>query len=189
MTAATLPHRYTRTAMVLHWIIALLMVANVAMILSVDSLPDGWVRPAIDTHKSLGITVLGLVLLRLLWRLTHPAPPLPADYPRWERAFAHGAHVLLYLVMLWMPMTGWLHDSAWKDAATHPMYLFGAFEWPRLDWIASVPAKPKEMLHDVFGWMHTGGAYLLYGLVFLHVAGAFKHQFFDKEKVLRRMFS
>ena len=179
--------RYTRTAIVLHWLVAVLIIANVALILSVDHLPDDWVRPAVDTHKSIGITVLGLALLRILWRWGHPAPTLPMSYRWWERALSHVVHVLLYTLILWMPVTGWLHDSAWKDAATHPMFYFGAFEWPRIEWITSVPAKPKEMLHDVFGWMHTGGAYVLYTLVALHIVGALKHQFFDGDKVLRRM--
>jgi len=184
----TLSPRYTRTAIVLHWLIALLIALNVGLILTVDFFPDALVRPVVDTHKSIGVTVLGLVLLRLLWRLTHPAPPLPADYPRWERASAHAVHILLYGLMLWMPLSGWFHDSAWKDAATHPMYWFGTFEWPRVGFIANVPADTKEMLHTLLGQLHSGGAYVLYAAFVLHVAGALKHQFFDKEAVLRRMW-
>ncbi len=77
--------RYTHTAMLLHWIIAVLVIGNVVLGLSADSLPDDWVRPVIDTHKSIGITVLCLVLLRILWRVSHRPPPLPADFPAWER--------------------------------------------------------------------------------------------------------
>ena len=69
--------RYSGVAIVLHWVIAVLIIANVVLALSVDSLPDGWVRPVIDTHKSIGMTVLGLVLLRILWRISHAPPPLP----------------------------------------------------------------------------------------------------------------
>ena len=188
--AATAPvPRYTRVAVVFHWLIALLMLVNVVLMLTVAWFPDALVRPVFDTHKSIGVTVLGLVLLRLLWRLSHPAPPLPAAYPRWERLSAHAVHVLLYGVMLWMPLSGWLHDSAWKDAAAHPMYWFGTFEWPRIGFVAQKVAASddKEALHDLFGWMHSAGAYALYALFFLHVAGALKHQFFDKEPVLRRM--
>ena len=65
--------RYTRLAVILHWLIAMLILCNVALALSADSLPDNWVRPVIDTHKSIGITVLGLAVLRLLWRAGHPA--------------------------------------------------------------------------------------------------------------------
>ena len=188
MSKALIPPSYTRPAIVLHWLIAVAMVANVAIILSVDHLPDGWVRPAVDTHKSLGITVLGLALLRLLWRIGHRPPALPGEYPRWETWSAHAVHVALYAVMFWMPLSGWLHDSAWSEAATHPMKLFGAVGWPRVGFIEQLAPAVKEPLHTLFGEFHTWGAYALYALVFAHVAGALKHQFFDREAVLHRMW-
>ena len=72
--------RYTRTAMVLHWLIALLIICNVVLGLTAESFPDSWVRTVVDTHKSIGITVLGLVLLRILWRVSHRPPPLPRRF-------------------------------------------------------------------------------------------------------------
>lgn len=183
-----MPHdRYTRTAVVLHWALAVLILANVGLALAVDALPDDWVRPVIDSHKSIGITALGLVLLRLLWRAAHRPPPLPAGYARWERAAAHAGHALLYALMLALPLSGWLHDSAWKDAATHPMSLFGLVPWPRLDFVASLPADLKEVWHDRFGEAHELLADALYVLVALHVAAAFKHQWIDRHAELRRM--
>ena len=92
--------RYTRTAVVLHWLVAVLILVNVALGLTAESLPDDWIRPAIDAHKSTGITVLGLVLLRLLWRIGHPPPRLPRSYARWERIGAQVAHGALYALML-----------------------------------------------------------------------------------------
>lgn len=181
------PRRYTGTAIALHWIIAALMTANVVMILTADFLPDDWVRPVINTHKSIGITVLGLALLRILWRWSHPVPPLPADFPRRERRASHAAHILLYGAMLLLPITGWMHDSAWKDAATHPMQLFGLFEWPRIGWILHLDPERKELLHTLFGNWHTWLGYGLYALFALHVLGALKHQWFDRHKVLPRM--
>ncbi|WPB57090.1 cytochrome b [Xylophilus sp. GOD-11R] len=179
---------YSHPAIVLHWLVAVAMVANVALILSVEHIPEDWIRPAIDTHKSLGITVLGLALLRLLWRIGHRPPPLPSAYPRWETVSAHAVHGLLYVVIFWMPLSGWLHDSAWSEAATHPMQLFGTIGWPRIGLIENLPPSTKEPLHDLFGALHRWGGYVLYGLVFLHIAGALKHQFFDREAVLRRMW-
>ena len=128
----TVANRYTRTAMVLHWAVAALIIGNLALIWVVDWFPDDMVRPVIDTHKSIGITVLGLVLLRILWRLSHKPPAMPATYPKVERLGAHAAHAVLYLLILGLPLSGWIHDSAFKDAAAHPLYLFGLVPWPRI---------------------------------------------------------
>jgi len=186
--AATAPGgRYTGVAITLHWLIAVLIAANVALALSVDFLPDSAVRPVIDLHKSFGITVLGLVILRILWRLSHHPPALPPKYSPWERFSAHGVHYLLYALMLALPLSGWLHDSAWRDAAAHPMRLFGLFEWPRLQFIMTLPAGLKEQWHTRFGELHTWLGYGLYALFVLHVGGALKHQWFDREPELQRM--
>lgn len=185
----TLNARYTRTAMALHWLVALLIGVNIALAWLVDFLPDDSVRLTIDTHKSIGITVLGLAILRLLWRLAHKPPELPATYASWERRASHAAHMLLYVLIFLMPLSGWLHDSAWKDAATHPMQLFGLIPWPRIGWITSIEPATKEMLHDAFGALHTYAGWVLYALFALHVAGALKHQWVDKEKELQRMWS
>jgi len=179
--------RYTRTAVVLHWLVAALILANVALALSFDALPDEWVRPVIDTHKSTGITVLGLVLLRILWRAGHPPPPLPPGYARWERLGAQAAHGMLYALMLLLPISGWMHDSAWKDAATHPMTLYGLVPLPPIAAIAAIEAVAKEELHTLFGGIHTAFGYLLYALFALHVGAAFKHQWLDREAELQRM--
>ena len=83
--------RYTRTAMALHWAIALLISLNVALIWIVDFVPEERIRLVIDTHKSTGITVMGLAIMRLLWRFTHQPPQLPGTYARWERRASHTA--------------------------------------------------------------------------------------------------
>lgn len=180
--------RYTRTAMLLHWLVALLMIANVALILSVDHLPDAWARPVIDTHKSIGITVLGLGLLRLLWRLANPPPPFPPSYARWERISAHAAHFGLYVLIFALPLSGWMHDSAWKEAATHPMKLFGLVPWPRIGFIMNQAPDFRDSLHELFGTGHRWLGYGLYVLVGLHILGALKHQFIDREPELQRMW-
>jgi cytochrome b561 len=179
--------KYTRTAMVLHWVIAILIGVNLCLVWVVDSLPDELSRPVIDTHKSIGITVLGLALLRLTWRLAHRPPKLPERYPRWERVAATVAHGVFYALILCLPLSGWMHDSAWKDADTHPMHLFGLVPWPRIGWIMDVEPVTKERLHDVFGWVHTALGYVLYVLLALHIGGALKHQFLDRERELQRM--
>ncbi|HTJ95664.1 MAG TPA: cytochrome b [Pararobbsia sp.] len=179
--------RYTRTAMALHWLIAIGIIVNIALALISESLPDDWVRPVIDTHKSIGITVLGLAILRLLWRATHRPPPLPAEFPAWEHKSAHLVHILLYVLIFAMPLSGWMHDSAWVAAATHPMSLFNVIPFPRLGFIMNLPPALKEHLHTLFGTIHTSLAYVIYVLVGLHVAGALKHEWIDRKSVIRRM--
>jgi cytochrome b561 len=179
--------RYSGVAIVLHWLVALLIIANLVMIWFVDRYPDAWVRPVIDMHKSIGIVVLGLVLLRLLWRAGHRPPALPATYPRVERLAAHAGHALLYALVLLLPLTGWIHDSAWKDAPTHPLRLFWVVPWPRISAIMNQPAAVKEGVHSLFFAFHKSLAYLLYVLFVLHVGAALKHQILDREPELQRM--
>jgi cytochrome b561 len=179
--------RYSGVAMALHWLVALLILGNLVMIWFVDRYPDAWVRPVIDLHKSIGITVLGLVLLRILWRAGHRPPALPATDPRLEKFAAHAAHVLLYALILLLPLTGWIHDSAWKDAPTHPMRLFWLVPWPRIALVMHQPAAAKEALHSLFFAFHKSLAYVFYGLFVLHVGAVLKHQFLDKEPELQRM--
>lgn len=184
--------KYTRVAVLLHWLIALLILTNVALGLTAALLPDGTlsdngIRLVIDTHKSIGITVLGLAIVRVLWRVTHRPPPLPTHFPGWEQTAAHLAHIALYVLIFALPLTGWLHDSAWVAAASHPMRLFGLVPWPRIGFIMNLDAATKERLHAQFGVLHTACSYALYGVLALHVAGALKHQWIDRHSVLRRM--
>ena len=179
--------RYSRPAIWLHWIVAALMLGNVVLGLYGQIAPDDWARLVIDTHKSVGITVLGLGVLRLSWRLSHPPPPLPAHYRRWERFAAHAAHAALYALIFALPLSGWAHDSAWKDGPTHPIRLFALIPFPRIATIANLPAADKERWHDLLFTVHQGAGYVLYALVALHIAAALKHQFFDKDPELQRM--
>lgn len=181
--------RYTRVAMVLHWSIALLIIANVAIGWGVNLLPDAAVRAGINLHKSFGLTVLGLVVIRILWRLTHRPPALPAGYAVAERVGAHAAHALLYVLILALPVSGYLHDSAFAHAAAHPLTLFGLVEVPRLPQFLALDPATKQRVHGFFFAMHVWLNYALYAVLALHVAGALKHQFVDRERELRRMFS
>lgn len=179
--------RYTRVAAVLHWLVAALIAVNVGLGLAADELPDEWVRPDIDLHKSIGLTVLGLVLMRILWRASHPPPPLPRSYSRLERVGAHVAHAALYGLILLLPISGWLHDSAFKDAAAHPLRIFWVIPWFRIGAIEHLDAATKETVHSQFFALHVWSGYVLYGLVAVHVIGALKHQFVDREAELQRM--
>ena len=182
-------NRYTHVAIALHWLIAALMLGNIALVWAVDFLPDERIRLAIDTHKSIGITVLGLALLRILWRISHKPPAsLPGALTPLEARASHVVHGLLYLLMLGLPLSGWMHDSAWKAADTHPMTLFGLVPWPRIGWIMGQAADFKEQLHSLFGEAHELLAWALYILFVLHLLGALKHQWVDKQAILKRMW-
>ncbi len=183
------PDRYTRVAMLLHWLVALLLLVNVGIGWTAELLPDAAVRPAIDLHKSIGLTVGVLVVLRILWRLTHRPPPLPAAYPGLERAGAHAAHVLLYVLIFAIPLTGYIHDSAFAHAAQHPLTLFGLVAVPRLPAILALDPAAKAHVHALFFTAHVWLNDALYAVLALHVAGALKHQFVDRVPELRRMFS
>ena len=179
--------RYNRMAMVLHWLVAALLLVNVVYGLEAANADDAHVRPLIDMHKSIGLTLLGLVALRILWRLGHKPPPMPARYPAYERKGAHLAHLLLYAVILLLPLTGYIHDSAWKLAASHPIELYGLVPFPRIGFVEHLAAGPKEQVHSLFGAAHVWLGYALYALFALHIAGVLKHHAIDHESELSRM--
>jgi cytochrome b561 len=184
----TIPARYTKVAMALHWLIAAMILANLALPTVWENFaPDELVRPMINLHKSFGITLLGLVLLRILWRMTHKPPAFPEHYPRWERRLANITHKLLYVLMLGVPAVGWMMDSAWDKASQFPMHLFGLFEFPRIGAIMALDPATKERLHSLFEEAHSLSGYSLLALIGLHLAGALKHQFIDRERELQRM--
>ncbi len=178
---------YTRTAIVLHWLVAALVLVNIALILSVRFWPDEAVRPVINTHKSIGITVLGLALMRWSWRATHPPPPLPATYASWERVVSRAVHWGFYVLIVAIPLTGWIMDSAWKNAAQNPMSLFGLIPWPRIGIVMSQEPALRDQIHDEFGIAHFWLGWAFGALFVLHVAGVLKHQFIDGKPQLQRM--
>lgn len=184
---ASVLERYTRPAIWLHWLIAALITGNVVLAWSLDAIPEDVRRSYIDLHKSIGLTVLGLAIMRILWRLTHRPPAMPA-YAAWERRAAHAAHWLLYGLIFAIPFTGWAHDSAWKGAATHPLKLFYVVPFFRIGAIEQLDPATKEHLHDLFGQLHTSCAYVLYAAFAAHVAGALKHHFLDGKPELQRMW-
>lgn len=180
--------RYTSVAITLHWVIALAILINIVLALTWDLYPEASIRPAINLHKSIGITVLGLAILRLLWRLTHTPPALPTGYAKWEVRLSHITHVLLYMIIFAMPITGWMHDSAWKAAADNPLTLYGVIPFPRIGYIMNLDPVTKERMHDLFGGFHEAVGVAIYVLVGLHILGALKHQLLDKQRELQRMW-
>lgn len=180
--------RYTRTAIILHWVIAVLVIANVSLAWTFKIWSDySWTQSVTNTHKTIGITVLGLALMRLLWRIGHRPPPFSPAIPRWQVVAARTGHAALYFMILAMPLSGWIYDSAWEYAADVPIDVFGLFEMPRIAWVANMSPEPKKALDELAHIVHEWLSYLLYVLLAAHLIGAFKHQWFDRVPTLERM--
>jgi len=186
MTANNTASRYTNVAIILHWIVAIGILVNVTIVYTYPLFDEKYIRFAIDTHKSIGITLLGFFILRFLWRISHQPPDYPIKQTRIESNLAKGTHILLYTLMFLIPLSGWMHDSAWKAANEVKMYWFDLFEWPRIIWIMELAPEHKEMLHGLLGGVHEWFSILLYGLLLLHIAAALKHHFSKQERVRGR---
>lgn len=168
--------RYTRVAQLLHWTIAILILFNLWLGFAHDSLPRDW--QVMPVHKSVGLTVLALTLVRIGWRLMHPAPPMLATMPRWEKRVANITYVAFYALLLVMPLTGWIMSSA----GDRPLNWFFLFNVPKFNVAKGDPAVTLS------GDGHEILAYLFAALIVLHVAAALRHHFVLKDDTLRRMF-
>lgn len=170
-------NRYSAVSLSLHWVIALAVVAQILLIMAHDATEGALSREFTQAHKAVGMTILVLTLGRLGWRLAHPLIALPAGTPTWERILSRGTQFLFYAVLLVMPLTGWLASSA----AARDISWFGLFQWPLL------PIGGGREAAGQFMDVHEIVAKLLYVLIVLHVAGALKHQFINRDNVLHRM--
>jgi cytochrome b561 len=164
-------------AILLHWLIAILIISLLAVGLYMADLPIGMQKLKLyGLHKAFGILVLALVILRVIWRITNPTPIL--NLPWYERIAARFAHLALYILMLAMPLSGWLMSSA---AGLAPSF-FGLFTLPTL-------VAPNAELRELFGAVHQWLAYGLIAMIIVHTLAALKHHFIDKDDILRRMVS
>lgn len=182
--------RYTSIAISLHWLIAILLIGLIAVGKYMNGLEetDRFRFELIQWHKSFGILVLLLVFVRIAWRLTHQPPRLVSEMAVWERFAASATHVLLYVLMLVIPLSGWLMVSASPlNLATE---LFGAIPWPHLpvEPINTLAGVSKETVAELSAQAHHLLANGLLVLVLLHFAAALKHQFVKKDNLLSRMW-
>jgi len=171
------PDRYTRPAIALHWLIALLIFAGFGLGLVMTDIPG--ITPTklryYSYHKWIGITVFLFAVARLAWRLTHRPPPLP-PMSVWQRVSANTAHAALYALMLIIPLAGYLYSYA----AGVPVVYFGLVELPPL-------ITPNPAHKDFFKYAHVWLNYLMGTLVIIHIAAALWHQFVQHDGLLRRM--
>ena len=177
--------RYSRLAMLLHWLIAACFAFQIGLGWRMDAPRGPQTFAVYQLHKSVGITILLLTLARLAWRLTKPAPAFPATMTPWEKRLAAIVHTGFYALLLGLPLTGWLLVSSSKTAI--PTLLYGILSWPHVPGIASLAPSTKALVNDVSGLGHESLVYIAYLLLALHIAGALKHQFHDRGGDLARM--
>ena len=177
MTIRNTPRRWGAIAQLFHWVIVLLIVAQFTLATLFDDLPAGAKKlTLLSRHKSIGITILILALLRVLWRSANLTPALPGTLKPYERSLARLTHVLLYVLLFAVPLSGWTMSSA----RGFPVSWFGQFQLP--DLVPKNKALYQALLttHEVLAWS--------LGIVAtVHLVAALKHHFMLKDDVLRRM--
>ena len=159
-----------------HWLIVLLIINQWWIADRAEELKGLAKLEALAWHKSFGMTILMLAVLRLIWRLANPTPDLTTETKPWERVLARISHVLLYALIFAMPLTGWMMSSA----KNYPVSWFRQFQFPDL----VAPAEQTfQQMHDLHHLLFS----VLVCVALLHIAGALKHHFIDKNDVLKRM--
>lgn len=170
--------RYTKTAMLLHWLMAILIICAFALGLKMTGIP-GFSPTKLkyfSWHKWLGVTVLGIAVLRVLWRQFHAAPPHLASIPAWQNRAADAMHLLLYFLIFAVPISGYLYTLS----AGIPVVYLGWFQLPVF---MGPNPELKPILKVIHYWLNLGMA----GAVVLHAAAALKHHLIDRDGVLLRM--
>lgn len=187
--------RYTAFAILLHWAIAAAIAANIAI--------GWWMHEAIEApgtalqafaafqlHKSIGLLVLGLSLVRLGWRLLHPPPPLPDAMPAWEKLAAKAVHWAFYALMIAIPLSGWIYVSAqWRGDGPllSPTRFFGLVDVPHLFGLANAAPETRAEVSGAAIDVHEALVWAMIALAALHAAAALKHQFLDRDAVFGHM--
>jgi cytochrome b561 len=168
--------RYGALAQLFHWVIVVLVITQFVLALRAEGLSPIKKIGVLATHKSIGITILMLAVLRLAWRLFNQVPPQPRGIPRWQELAAHVSHFLLYALLFITPVLGWLMSSARAFSVSW----FGLFTLP--DFI-----EPNKAAFERLKDWHEAMAFTLAAIALIHLAAALKHHFYDRDDVLRRM--
>jgi cytochrome b561 len=170
--------RYTRVAVILHWLLALLILGQIGFGWFLEEIPRG--TPArtiyVNLHKSIGMTLGVIILFRLYWRSTHAAPALPTSVPVWEQWAARVSHTTLYACMLLMPLTGYIASNFSKWGVN----FYNVIKLP--PW-----GVENERVYDFFNTSHEVVSYLFVALIALHVLAALRH-LFRRDGIFGRMW-
>jgi len=171
------PSRYSTGAIVLHWAIAIAVIVNWRLAESAENASRAAKAEIMADHMATGILILVLTVARLVWRLTHVQPPFPQDLRQWEAVLARVVHFVFYALLLGLPVMAWIGNSMYPAAID----MFGLFSLPALPL-----AENRGLGHELLEVHGTMGSILIY-LVGLHILGALKHHFYDKNGELYRM--
>ena len=188
MTTTNTALRYGNVAMTFHWVIAALIATNLGLGFYFANIMDSHAPgffAIVQLHKSIGLTVLVLSVLRLGWRLVNPIPPLPKDFGTGLRILARGTHYLFYVLIIAIPLAGWSMVSA-SPRGTPTLY-FGLFHWPAIWFLAELPRAAKRSYTEVLEETHALLAYSAAALLVLHISAALWHHFSRRDDVLKRM--
>ncbi len=177
--------RYNRVAIGLHWLIAGLIIALIPIGLLLEDIPKAYQVTVYQMHKSFGLMVLFLSLARLGWRLMNPPPPLPDGMRAWEKLSAHALHMTFYVLIIAIPITGWMMVST--SPKNIPTMFLTLFNWPHIWFLAGLAVEQKKVLVGVFHETHEILAFTIIGLLVLHIGAALKHQYINKDNAMARM--
>ncbi len=176
--------RYSAVAIGLHWATVAALVFQVVLGWRIGDI-DGTTRSAVlQMHKTIGIAILVLTVVRLAWRLANPPPAAESSLTGLEKRAAHLAHLAFYAALLALPLTGWVMVSAQRAGA---MKLLGGAQWPDFPLIGALPGAMQDLLADVMDQAHSVLVWLTLALLALHVLGALKHHFVSRDPTVSRM--
>jgi len=177
MTLRNTSSGYGSVAKLLHWSVVLLIIAQFVLGKIGSDLPNGLEKlKVMANHKSIGMLILMIALVRIAWKLANPSPALPAGMPRWQRIAAKVSHSALYVLLIAQPITGWITSTT----RNFPVSFFNWFQFPNL-------VGPNDELHERFEDLHHFLAEALLVIAILHAAAALYHHFWVRDDVLRRM--
>ncbi len=171
---------YSKIAKLLHWSVAILIIGLIAVGLYMEGLdydgPTGTKMQLYGTHKALGVVVLGIMFVRIAWRIASKYPKSLGTHQAWEKILSKIVHGVLYLMAFSMPLSGW----AMSSSHGYPVSMFGLFDMPAL-------VEKNEIRGELFAEIHEIGGYALIAVIVLHVVGALKHHIIDKDDTIKRM--